>query len=272
MKEMLTAVLNGLKDAKKDRSWYWTFRASQLPICPRDFLFWEWTESERRPKDAESFRMDFYCDIGTAVHAVMQKWLGRANAIYGNWACQNPKCNHYDEVVVEDILGVQSCPHCGKETIYEEYQLSHPSGLSAHPDGLLPYDDGYILWEFKTCDFTSKKTRPRYNYLLQTNVYANLLEAKGFDIKAIVIVYISRVHPDFKFFITKPNPKVFEETIKRYTDATQALLDGDFPEGLCHTESDAGAYECVWRKNCFAHDVSSIANQMRNDYKKRLDG
>jgi len=261
---LLNDVLKEVKKAARPAAARWDFRASGQPICARDFVFWQLTEDGKRPPDEESFRMDFYTEIGTAVHSVMQRWLGRVNQIYGNWSCQNPKCQYYEAVVIKNHLGVGPCPHCDRETIYEEYLLTHSSGLSAHPDGLLPYEDGYLLWEFKTTGLLSKLSFPRHSYLLQTNIYAALLEDAGMPIKKIAIVYISLLNPEFKVFLLKPNRDVFNEIVERYLLAKKALHEGEVPIGLCFTPAEAVMYECPWKEYCFDQDPYAVLSKLHN--------
>lgn len=127
------------------------FRLSSSPFCTLKTIF-EW-QDYINGNQTWSFKGDFYCNIGTAVHRTLQHWLPKLNpaTVIGHWRCMKcckhlheeecvhctKKCSHY----VEASVGPQICPDCGKPMEYEEFQYLLPKlPVSGHSDGLLLFD------------------------------------------------------------------------------------------------------------------------------------
>lgn len=132
-------------------------RMSSFPFCPKKFLF---NCLESIDGGLWSFTGDFYCDIGTAVHSALQKWMPLANpgTILGNWSCDacgkwvkdknpsNPKGRIWKPYVVKALVGPINCPKCGQPMKYEEFEFMLPEApASGHCDGILLYDPSSVL-------------------------------------------------------------------------------------------------------------------------------
>lgn len=179
-------------------------RCSGLPFCPiRSFL--------ELDKHEDSFNMEFYTSIGTAVHDTHQKWLTRSTfggRIYGEWSCTNPECNRQ----YPPQLQPKYCKSCKGKLQYKEITISYtPEGkastLSGHVDMVVEISSGkYIVVDFKTTDLSGKKRkyptdwRDKYpsspSYIVQISSYATLLrETLGLNIVATVLVFVDRANP-----------------------------------------------------------------------------
>ena len=188
-------------------------RGSSLPFCKRMF----WLAKKLGPFEMGSnFRGDVCLDRGHAIHATVQKWIGRAEFLYGNWEC--PICavlakyKQGQTHVETDRFGPPGCcpTHRKVELVYQEYELAY-KGLTGHPDALirtklnLDYPD--VLGEFKTCGFktstptspswsTIRKDGPPWHQILQCNSYCCILNrVHGHQLKKIWLWYISADRP-----------------------------------------------------------------------------
>lgn len=132
------------------------FRLSDSPFCPLKTLQ-EWRD-HIFSENIWSFRGDFYCDIGTAVHNALQKWIPRANPgiFIGNWRCKHccshpyldncEKCTKNCKFYKEALVGPQRCPVCGNYMAYEEFQYLLPNvPASGHSDGLMLFDPKKVM-------------------------------------------------------------------------------------------------------------------------------
>jgi len=80
------------------------FRASGLPFCSRAFVIHHRYKDET-PSKPFGYKFNFYVAIGTAVHEVVQKFLGMGKVLYGDWTC----CGATER----RRLGSDTCPVCG---------------------------------------------------------------------------------------------------------------------------------------------------------------
>ena len=184
-----------LMDMSKQRIGYSKtsdFRVSGLPMCPiRTLLFNE---------KGDSYGMDFYTSIGTAVHETIQKWLSLGNFQNNIFACWKVK-------ETGEILGPCFKKDIPKEyhnyTIeYEEITITY-RGLSGHVDLVIEIFPGqYMVVDFKTTDLQSKKRQfplwqNKYpasrSSIIQISTYSTLLRKLfGLNIVAWSLVYIDR--------------------------------------------------------------------------------
>jgi hypothetical protein len=249
--------------------WKFSFRASMIPMCQYDLLFSYMLADQIKnyPKHF-SFMQDYFVSVGTTVHTVLQRWLGRAGILYGRWKC--PRCSKTYEQ-----QGVAFCKNCNKtetgiECTYEEYDLSPGTPFcSVHPDGLLVVNglDGLVLTDIKT---TSLANIPKLakegltkeyqlNYLLQTSIYKHLLSSTpwNFDIVATVLLFVPRDNPTRWLplaFKQKNVASIYDTAIAEYTEATYALERGDFAkiDGLCSDVRAAKFRDCPFVDFCFS--------------------
>tara|TARA_Y100000310_G_scaffold341234_1_gene439740 strand:- start:4997 stop:5833 length:837 start_codon:yes stop_codon:yes gene_type:complete len=224
------------------------FRASRLPFCPREMVI-----HHRYPDEAlreESYGFRFYVGIGTAVHEVIQQFLGMNNVLYGHWSC----CG----VIEKERLGSRSCPVCGRPQMYEEYNIE--GSLGAHVDGIVPSMNA--VWEFKTTGSSNlpKLTSPYKKHHVQASAYLegiNLQE--GWDLDKIVFVYLSRDRPqDFKVFVVDPIPDTYTDAVESYSEARDSLYSGHIPEGICKSSSEGSWSGCTYAGICFSPSLDSM--------------
>jgi hypothetical protein len=168
-----------------------SIRASGVPFCPRKFLF-----SYTAYLDSGSYwdaKGDFFCDIGTAVHNVIQKWVPKYSPGYfvGNWECYGPRCinrvfeggngkipkYHEEPFVVEAVAGPIPCPKCGKMMSYGELKLNFPDApMTGHTDGLLiDRDFAAKTYGVKSVQALNKLIKKK----LKTKIPAWVLELKS---------------------------------------------------------------------------------------------
>lgn len=170
------------------------FRCSSLPFCPiRAFLGMD--------KGQESFGMDFYTGIGTAVHEVAQRWINRGNLadrVFARWKCS--ECSN----ITDPGFKPDSCPSCGcvhPAFGYEEVEITY-RGLSGHVD--LIYEiapDKFVVMDFKTTNLSEAKKRANWqnNYpaspssIVQIGAYCMMLRrVYGLDVVAWSLIYVDR--------------------------------------------------------------------------------
>lgn len=252
VKDLVTREIRGamrlpLRDALEKDSpeiyspYEFQFRASRLPFCSREFVI-----DRRYPAKVfrnETYDFHFYVSIGTAVHEVVQQFLGMAKAIYGHWIC----CG----VIEKFRTGSELCPVCGRPQKYEEFEID--SELGAHVDSV--FRQYQAVGEFKTTGGSNlhKLSGPYDHHLTQASAYTNALnEQFGWDLDKIIFVYISRDRPsDFRVFVVPPIPDAFSGALEQYEKAKVQLAEGELPEPIC-SSSSAGAWRgCPYAGVCF---------------------
>ena len=186
------------------------FWGSGLPFCPRAFWLDRRTGPVAKLENAEGqCRMD----QGTAIHAVVQRWLGKAGILFGDWVC--PECSF----LIKDHLGLPSevCPDHKRELRYQERRIDY-QGLILKPDGILKPKERSILLEIKTTSSYSYQgtKEPREKHVYQANAYACVLRELGFDLAGAWIWYVSVDNPlrDVKSFAFSPDEKKFKDCLK----------------------------------------------------------
>lgn len=218
------------------------FRASRLPFCSREFVI-----HNRYPKGqvirSETYDFNFYVKIGTAIHEVIQQFLGMAKFVYGHWAC----CG----VTERFREGSALCPVCGRPQKYEEFEID--GELGAHVDSVfLRYQ---AVGEFKSTSSTNlvKLTGPYEHHLVQASCYTNALnEQLGLDLNKIIFVYLSRDRPsDFRVFIVRPIPDAYSGALAQYREAQDQLKEGVLPDPLCSNSYEGHRRGCPYTGVCF---------------------
>lgn len=167
-------------------------RASSLPVCCILQYLSLHKENLEGPKRNVSYTSDFFTQLGSAVHLVVQRWMGQTGRILGNWYC--PKCSYKKRMSLYE----GDCPKCGTELLYKELVVKYKE-LSGHVDGivLLP-DENMIVLDYKTT--TSSKinngVKPYIAYEKQIKSYSHILkEEYGLPIVGSSLLYISRDNP-----------------------------------------------------------------------------
>jgi hypothetical protein len=175
------------------------FRMSKMPIC--GLLH---TIEELEGKSAKiQYSTDFFTSIGDAIHETLQQHFPLtkdvSQYVFGNWKCNNPKCEKYDKVVKFRCTTPEKlkCPKCSKRSLeYSELKINY-KGVTGHIDLILLIDGVFYLLDFKTTSEYNVKNPSRYlpypKNVIQIESYLVPLQEQ-FDIKIshYILFYISR--------------------------------------------------------------------------------
>lgn len=164
-----------------------SLRPSQLPFCPVGFFVYHASHGATRSMD---MRGHFYTAIGTAVHTVLQTFLGRSGRFLANWRC--PICRKTRKVSMQ-----HEC--CDFPSLYDEVEISY-KGVVGHIDGIFRDKHGhYHILDFKTTSVLSalrKRTDPGISYIEQVEAYALMLWLEhGIKVKSIILMFVKRDNP-----------------------------------------------------------------------------
>lgn len=225
------------------------FRSSRLPFCKREYVIHNRFDRERTVLRSEDYKFNFYVKIGSAVHEVVQQFLGMANFLYGNWTC----CG----ITEYGREGSAICPLCGRPQKYDE--LAPNSELGMHVDGV------NIKWkavvEFKTTSSSNLESlkKPYDKHIVQASCYSCALnESYDWGIDKIIFVYLSRDNPEkFKVFVVKPSLEAYPEALELYKQAQEDLADGRIPDGICVNAAEGHKSGCSYAGICFSPALSS---------------
>ena len=291
VKQEASRLINTLLGADRRDRWKFAFRASAMPACQLQFV---WLAMDQRlgtqPWRKQSYIGDFYMNVGTAIHAATQRWLGRLGLLFGNWACGNVLCqlNQHDDngeliPAVRRRFGPQRCPECRRELVYSEFSFrDEPTG---HCDGLVklggitPADLDFALLEIKTAGKARMqeflRDGPPLSYKLQAIIYCHKLNAMGFNVRGVLFLFIPRDDPQGMQPIWYPiGPKkaanIHASIIDGYEAVKKALSHGGFEgiSGACVEENDA--YNCPYRVVCFSPDARSMFQDKFRKYTTKL--
>jgi len=260
-------LINALLEARAVEPWRFSFRASAMPACQLQHVWFAMDEHLKDiPRRNKTYFSDFFLEVGTAVHTATQRWLGRLGILFGNWMCES--CGRDDKGVpinmIADRFGPQKCSTHKTEMVYEEYEFNDPP--TGHCDGLIkfgemtPNDNDFVLLELKTSstkkiDTEIKPNGPPMSYKIQATIYAHKLKKRGFNIVGVLFIFIPRDIPRGMYPVWfKPSrpTAVHESLIAAHTATLEALKTGDFStlSGTCVDPSDAR--DCPYRVNCFS--------------------
>lgn len=277
------------------------FRASSgRGICPLDVALTTWAKKgDGAPEEDWKLASLFYVAIGTAVHSVVQNYLGYKRLLWGSW-----ECPHCGKIWANQLGPGILC--CGEMPEYVEYSLVHPDksiGEYGHCDGIVPLGiKDYVVIEFKTISLAGKEDRSKYGpydeHAEQASVYAEMFN-KGYcsviqrlppapgqrhgavkwkkaavlppgKCVGILVVYIARDNPDPKNWVFLPRkitPGVLAHVEKVVPQARAAIKKGQTPEGTCKVRADAldefGTW-CPWVDTCFSRSRDKIIESIKN--------
>jgi len=225
------------------------FRSSRLPFCKREYVIHNRFDRSHAVLRGEDYKFQFYVSIGTAVHEVVQQFLGMAKFLYGGWSCCG-LTESYRE-------GSELCPFCGRPQKYEE--LAPESTLGMHVDGV------NLRWkavlEFKTTSSSNLETltKPYDKHVIQASCYCDALnDSYSWDLDKIIFVYLSRDNPEkFKVFIVKPSLDAYPEALSLYEEAKEELAEGEIPEGICANAAEGHRSGCSYAGICFSPSLES---------------
>lgn len=258
-----------------------SYRPSSFPICGRMKAI----ERARTlamgepPKQRETFRNDTYLNLGTAIHACWQRWLGRIGVLWGDWTCTRVSSTREGNVETRIHCGGERrgwgpalCPNCNSEMEYAEISFQNHKGIpkairpaSAHCDGFTFIGDGKgspqagsesgalpdTVIEIKTTSKShadSKVHEPKSDsHFMQASAYAQMANmAYGLDIKHILYVYVNRDVPwKATMFRYAPNldPNLLKDQAATFkAGATYGESHWNLPEGNCSSAEDAEGF------------------------------
>lgn len=205
-----------------DPSRYSYHRPSSLPFCPV-------REGYKRLIDGvpterfNSFTENFYVDIGSKVHELLQRFLGRARyefdlnthvEVLGHWKC--PRCKK-----VRRFCTYKECK-CGGKPDYHEIEINYRK-THGHMDKVIRIGKWLIIADYKTSSsraiFTHRKTGEYFPYLAnkcQLTRYIGLFERsfkdlfepggkfEGCTVVGGLLIYVSRESSQIVEFVWLP--------------------------------------------------------------------
>lgn len=194
----IDSIMMEAAEAKEVRHVAPAFRCSSMPFCPLVNLLLD--------TRTDSYSMDFYTTIGTAVHEVHQKWIPKTrfkDRVYGHWACKS--CGQVHEGKKgRPILMPADCNDCGpSDFTYVEITVKY-KGLEGHIDMITEIMPGkFIIEDWKTTDLGGKKrkypgTWKNYypsskTYKVQIRTYASLLRRLWkMNVIATCLIFVDR--------------------------------------------------------------------------------
>lgn len=195
LEQLIDSFMLSIGSAKQPSTRQSEFRISGMPYCPiRKLLF-------SKPGN-ESFSMEFYTSIGTAVHETIQKWATVSDEarprIYSCW-----KIKETGEVIGPCFYEDIPKKYANYTIEYEEITILY-NGLSGHVDLVIEILPGkFIVIDFKTSNLTRNKLREPYTWrnkypaskssIIQISSYSSLLTQEfGLNIVGWCLIYVDR--------------------------------------------------------------------------------
>lgn len=170
------------------------------------------------------FKSQYYTEVGTITHSLLQHWLGCGGRIYGNWKCNSCKR--------EVKFSCKNKCKCGSTMKYVELSVKAFNNVTGHLDGVYRAENGkYYLIDYKTCSvrviFGQKKNKllPYKENKDQIEGYCALVELQyGIKISGWILMYLARDNPD----VCLPVGKKISRDRKRRLLARIAKYDQQF--------------------------------------------
>lgn len=272
-------------------------RPSALPFCQVEYLFAKLDPIESSVGD--SFIERIFVNIGTAVHEVLQTYLGRSGLLYGQWKCKkcfwisdpflgtpycgDPKTNWARGKDLEgNPIGPEDSPCCkGFATRYQEFNLTDPvSKLKGSCDGLLLVAGRLYLLEAKTKASSAvvrKMNGPDLPHVHQAGTYAAMATPREWgldqDIEGIAFCYVPRDYPNrMRWFFHDLAPETLENLRKDYPEVKQILKTGEMEKakGICPNQQYAEKMRyCEFASQCFRPDRAKYLKRKRKEYMEK---
>ena len=253
LKNTLTAAMNQEVAAefpsfKRDLE----LHPSGFPYCPLRELH-NLLNKDYSPTATTTFSGQYFVSVGTLVHELIQRFMGKTGKVWGHWKCRNKNCDYH----TTDISTYHSCPKCGSETDYEEIGYLLGKTLSGHQDCLFEDSNGnFWVVDYKTC-LLSKAIKHAANgtelagnntYRAQQETYVALCQRrfrkffkaldKPFVVKGYILVYMPRDNPfQFQFVyneVSKERKAEVWETICQNIEDHNTILDAETFEDVEH--------------------------------------
>jgi len=176
-----------------------SIRPSQLPFCAVGTFVQVASQGTLRTMDMQGA---FYTEVGSAVHNVVQKYLGRSGRFLATWQCMI--CRKVHKVTTKN-----EC--CDFPMRYEEIQINH-KGVIGHIDAVFQDSLGrYWILDFKTTSVKRvvyKIKSPGAAYKAQVRAYALMLWLQyGIRVAGVMLMFIRRDNPADPAVWVKPLDK-----------------------------------------------------------------
>ncbi len=193
-------------------------RPSSMPLCSI-LVLEKWIQHKQGlPRELE-WTQDFYCDVGTTLHSICEKWMGRRGNLFGNWKCVSETCKLRNKPT-NTPSSKSKCPECGSIRHYVELEVKY-KGITGHIDVVVETRDGYIIGDYKTSSLKNigrpaKPGQPEVKpspylvnkkYVAQVMTYAYIFRR----------LYKKRVLQASLLFVARDDPKVFREVSLPWT-------------------------------------------------------
>lgn len=289
-KKAHTSIMNMMQHAINEKvkipSWSYQFRASSIPVCQWYVCLSKIYKNYPAdlPPDSTGFLFDYFVTVGTAVHTVYQRWLGRFGYLYGHFKCTTCGAMEKNRLGWPEKCPTEKCE--GNNWEYVELSLHDAVmdiGLkSAHCDGLLHFDwmepDTYYLVDFKTCSLkTLPSPKERFKeehhikYLTQTGFYHYILTKMGYKIIGTIFLMIPRDKPTQSTPIiydqSSMAERIFHSVAEEYKQAEEAAVLRDMTSitQACHTANDKP--DCPFNEVCFnKREQKSVFDKLKIIY------
>lgn len=175
-------------------------RPSSFPMCP----ILTWTRMVKGahlgywPED-QDFSGQYFTQVGTLVHEIIQLYIGETGKIWGNWKCKNDRCKYGKRKSLTRKHTVNNrCPGCGRPMQYEEIEVKY-AGIVGHIDAIIYLGQGqYWIGDYKTTTkykLTSGKL-PEKSHLKQIPAYVYMaVKGLGLNVIGFSLLYLTRDNP-----------------------------------------------------------------------------
>lgn len=227
------------------------FYSSSLPYCPRKHFIHYNLLNKGSLKKERTFHTEYYGKLGDAAHLSIQRQLGIAGLLFGDWKCCGIK--------YFDTLGSPTCPVCGNFASYVEYKIEEEPKSKC--DGVLPFMDAVLEIKTKTSAAIKKMKEPVwFHWSMQGSVYADRL-SKRLDMKLdkVCMLYISRDNPNvYKTFIVNAIPNAGSAAVSTYDYSVEQFRLNVLPDRICKSREDGNELYCEYSPICFSPAVEDM--------------
>ena len=265
-----SALLNGKMDSYKRRRD--CFHPSEISgdFCPRAWILGQ-RDKTLYYEDQVSPQTQWVFDVGTEVHALVQRRLGSTGKLFGLWECKRwcleERCVYYG------FKPEKRCPLNTDHKVKWEYKevpvIDEELGIYGKTDGVVVLKEGKYIFEFKTVNSRTFSTlaEPLDTHKEQAEWYMDVLsrnshkmeailedmQRQGIDVEEVlrvqrqpfrgtVIVYMNKDTQAFReFVVNKTGPIVMPDRIKIRG------IDFDEDEGIIEEKKKLLIQTLQWR-------------------------
>ena len=254
-------------------------RVSGFPFCGLRAAYERMADIKPDPENTTS--MEYYTSVGTSAHEVFQRSLGVRGRIYGDWKCRDEKCTG-----TRRFSRKSTCPKCGKEMEYVEFEVTAFRHVSGHTDGLyLDLMKRNWLIDYKTSSMRvlnyqkSNPTLPYRKNVQQIESYVPMMEHQyNIDVAGWMLGYVPRDDPKTICVkgcaMSQKKKDAVWQKIKLYDDQYEEVLnlnslsqlrylrDTKFCRNYDHYLRDMKGFKaCPLEGVCFTSHLSRVLRQ-----------